>query len=340
MENPFILTLDSVIIVQYKDNMQERMRKMGQSVIQLDALTLSKLTNHYAQLKVARNAPGVVFAAKLPDTAITVYSSGKVLFQGSGAEREASVWNGSGNSISKTKTATKPAGEVLPAGLAQLSVIGSDETGTGDFFGPVTVAACYVPSEKIELVRELGVKDSKQLTDDWMRTIAPDLQETLIHSVLTLSNEKYNDVQASGWSQGKIKALLHNQALKHVLRKLNTEKPDFILIDQFAERRIYFNHIKNEAEIIRENVLFSTKAEGLHVAVAAASIIARVAFLEEMDNLSERAGITLPKGAGPKVDQVAAKILLKSGEDTLKAMTKWHFANAEKAKKIAAMKKK
>ena len=205
MENPFILTLDSVIIVQYKDNMQERMRKMGQSVIQLDALTLSKLTNHYAQLKVARNAPGVVFAAKLPDTAITVYSSGKVLFQGSGAEREASVWNGSGNSISKTKTATKPAGEVLPAGLAQLSVIGSDETGTGDFFGPVTVAACYVPSEKIELVRELGVKDSKQLTDDWMRTIAPDLQETLIHSVLTLSNEKYNDVQASGWSQGKIK---------------------------------------------------------------------------------------------------------------------------------------
>lgn len=313
---------------------------MGQSVLQIDATTLAKLSVHYAQSKVVRNAPGVVFAAKLPDTAITAYKSGKVLFQGGGAEREASLWNGTGSSTSSAKTSTKPAGEVLPARLAQLSVLGSDETGTGDFFGPVTVAACYVPAEKIELVRELGVKDSKQLTDDWMRTIAPDLQESLIHSVLTLPNERYNEVQASGWSQGKIKALLHNQALKHVLHKLEDDKPDYILIDQFAERRIFYNHIKDEAEIVRENVLFSTKAEGLHVAVAAASIIARVAFLEEMDKLSKLAGVTLPKGAGPKVDEAAARILLKSGEDTLKSMTKWHFANAQKAKKIAAMKKR
>ncbi len=95
------------------------------------------------------------------------------------------------------------------------------------------------------------------------------------------------------------------------LRKMNGEKPDYILIDQFAERGIYYNHIKNEAEIIRENVLFSTKAEGLHVAVAAASIIARVAFLEEMDRLSGIAGVRLPKGAGKIVDEAAAKILLK-----------------------------
>lgn len=313
---------------------------MGQSVIQVDAATMTKISAHYAQFKVVRNAPGVVFAGKLPDTAITAYKSGKVLFQGGGAEREASIWNGTGNSASSAKTLTKSAGEVLPAKLSQLSVLGSDETGTGDFFGPVTVAACFVPAEKIELVRELGVKDSKQLTDDWMRTIAPDLQESLIHSVLTLPNERYNEVQASGWSQGKIKALLHNQALKHVLRKLEDDKPDYILIDQFAERRIYYNHIKDEPEIVRENVLFSTKAEGLHVAVAAASIIARVAFLEEMDKLSKLAGVTLPKGAGPKVDEAAARILLKSGEDKLKSMTKWHFANAQKAKKIAAMKKR
>ena len=118
-------------------------------------------------------------------------------------------------------------------------------------------------ADQVELVRELGVKDSKLLTDDLMRKIAPDLQATLIYSVLTLKNEKYNEVQARGWSQGKIKALLHNQALKHVLRKMDGEKPDYILIDQFAERGIYYNHIKAESEIVRENVLFSTKAEGL-----------------------------------------------------------------------------
>lgn len=313
---------------------------MGQSVLLLDKIKIEKLKLHYASFKVLRNAPGVVFAAKLPDVAITAYKSGKVLFQGGGALREAAIWGSAdGQPLPKKTSVPSVKGESLPERFSELSVLGSDETGTGDFFGPVTVAACFVSSDQIELVRELGVKDSKQLTDDLMRRIAPDLQATLIHSVLTLTNEKYNEVQAKGWSQGKIKALLHNQALKHVLRKMNDEKPDYILIDQFAERGIYYNHIKNESEIVRENVLFSTKAEGLHVAVAAASIIARVAFLEEMDRLSAIAGVTLPKGAGRGVDEAAARILLKNGEAALKSMTKWHFANAEKAKKIAAMKR-
>ena len=172
-----------------------------------------------------------------------------------------------------------------------------------------------------------------------MRQIAPDLQATLIHSVLTLGNVKYNEIQEKGNSQGKIKALLHNQALKHVLRKMNDEKPDFILVDQFAERGVYYNYLKAEPEIIRENLLLSTKAEGLHLSVAAASIIARVAFLEEMDKMSKVAGVTLPKGAGAKVDEIAARILLNKGEATLKTLTKWHFANAKKAAAIAQRKK-
>lgn len=311
---------------------------MSNHVIVVDAQVVQKVMNHYASSKVVRNAPGVVFAAKLPDTAITAYKSGKVLFQGAGADREAARWGKVENKATSVKATSK--GDRLPDRLAELSVVGSDETGTGDFFGPVTVAACYVRADQVALVRELGVMDSKLLTDDVMRKIAPDLQATLIHSVLTLKNEKYNEVQGRGWSQGKIKALLHNQALKHVLRKMGDEKPAYILIDQFAERGIYYNHIKAQSEIVRENVLFSTKAEGLHVSVAAASIIARVAFLEEMDRLSTVAGMTLPKGAGPKVDEVAARILLKDGEEQLKAMTKWHFANAGKAKKIAERKKR
>ncbi|KAA0965240.1 ribonuclease HIII [Sporosarcina sp. ANT_H38] len=310
---------------------------MSNQVIIVNEQDMKKVMNHYTASKVIRNAPGVIFAAKLPDTSITAYKSGKVLFQGAGSEREAARWGTT--EVKAGSSAVKTKGDLLPDRLAQLSVLGSDETGTGDFFGPVTVAACFVRADQVELVRELGVKDSKMLTDDLMRKIAPDLQETLLYSVLTLENEKYNEVQASGWSQGKIKALLHNQALKHVLRKMGGEKPDYILIDQFAERGIYYNHIKAESDIVRENVLFSTKAEGLHMSVAAASIIARVAFLEEMDRLSGIAGMTLPKGAGPKVDEVAARILLKSGEEKLKSLTKWHFANAGKAKALAARKR-
>ncbi|WP_172368951.1 ribonuclease HIII [Sporosarcina jiandibaonis] len=316
---------------------------MGNQVIQISNEEMKNIMNHYATSKITRNAPGVIFAAKISDTAITAYKSGKVLFQGAGADREAARWGpvSPGGPLPATKktTASISKGDKLPANFAELSVLGSDETGTGDFFGPVTVAACFVRADQIELVRELGVKDSKQLTDDAMRRIAPDLQATLIHSVLTLGNVKYNEVQQQGNSQGKIKALLHNQALKHVLRKMNGEKPDYILIDQFAQRGVYYNHLKLEPEIIRENVLLSTKAEGLHLSVAAASIIARVAFLEEMDRLSALAGITLPKGAGPRVDEVAARILLKSGTEALKSMTKWHFSNARKAQQIANKKR-
>lgn len=310
---------------------------MSNQVILVDTSKMNTIITHYQNSKVERNAPGVIFAAKTTDTSITAYKSGKVLFQGAGADREAIKWGPA--TASKKTTQSNPKGDTLPTNLAELSIVGSDETGTGDFFGPVTVAACYVPADKLELVRELGVKDSKQLTDDHMRLIAPDLQATLIHSVLTLGNIKYNDIQAQGNSQGKIKALLHNQALKHVLRKMTGIKPDYILVDQFAERGVYYNYLKAEPEIIRENLLLSTKAEGLHVSVAAASIIARVAFLEEMDKLSLMAGMTLPKGAGKKVDETAARILMTKGETVLKNLTKWHFANTKKAQAIAQRKR-
>lgn len=303
---------------------------MSNQVIVLNEDKIAEVVRYYAAAKVVRNAPGVVFAAKTADTSITVYKSGKVLFQGAGAEKEASRW-GSGAAVKSSSSK----GDKLPENFASLSVIGSDETGTGDFFGPITVAACFVRSDQIELLQELGVKDSKQLTDAYMRAIAEDVKHAVTSTVLTVSNEKYNAIQAKGWSQGKIKAVLHNHAIKRLLEKINPETPEYILIDQFAERQVYFKHLANESKIIQDRVLFATKAENLHVSVAAASILARVAFLEHMDRLSEKAGITLPKGAGAKVDQIACQIIRKKGQDFLQSITKKHFANTEKALKLA-----
>lgn len=320
---------------------------MSHQVIQLSPAQLNHLIEHYRQDQVTRNANGVQFAAKVTDTSITAYTSGKVLFQGAGAEREAAQFSSSTeSSVGKKASPAKKSGKSmstksvsLPANLAMQSVIGSDETGTGDFFGPVTVAACFVPTNKIALIQELGARDSKQLNDDIIRQIAPDIEKAVIHSVLVVPNEKYNAIQQRGYSQGKIKALLHNQALKHVLRKMDGAPFDHVLIDQFAEPRVYYNYLKDEEEVIRDQVLFATKAEGLHVAVAAASILARYAFLNAMDALSKEIGLTIPKGAGKKVDEVAAKILLSRGAATLTSITKWHFANTKKAEKIAAQKR-
>ncbi|PIC63608.1 ribonuclease HIII [Sporosarcina sp. P13] len=307
---------------------------MSNQVIVLTENEMSKVFQFYAASKITRNAPGVIFAAKIADTSITAYKSGKVLFQGAGADREAARF-GSLATITATKAKSSSSkGDVLPANFASLSVLGSDETGTGDFFGPITVAACFVSSDQIELVRELGVKDSKQLTDAHMQQIAGDLKRVVTYAVLTLDNDKYNEIQSQGWSQGKIKAVLHNQALERVLQQMAPNTPEYILIDQFAERKVYYNHLKNESTIIRDKVLFSTKAENLHVSVATASILARVAFLEAMDQLSVKAGVTLPKGAGPKVDQIACQIIRKKGEAFLKTLTKVHFANTQKALKL------
>lgn len=307
---------------------------MANIVLSISTNIQKEVMTYYATHFIERKAPGVIFAAKLPDTAITMYKSGKLMFQGGGAEREAARWG----TIEKTATPSSSAigakGDVLPNNFATMSVLGSDETGTGDFFGPITVAAVYVPTSKIELINELGVKDSKMLTDDYMRKIAPDLRAACVHSVLVLRNEKYNSLQAKGYSQGKMKAMMHNKALQNTLSKMAPEKPEFILIDQFAERGVYYNYLKNERELVQENVYFSTKAEQLHVAVATASILARAAFLKEMDRLSDIAGLTLMKGASNKVDMQAARIWRNQGEEFLRSITKWHFANTDKARKM------
>ena len=301
---------------------------MTNIVLILEREQIQQLIEQYTTYKVDRKAPGVVFAAKLSDVAITVYKSNKVMFQGSGAQREAAHFD---TTPANKSLPNKVKGDTLPPNFHSLSIIGSDETGTGDYFGPVTVVAVYVPKEKIALIQELGAKDSKQMNDKIIREIAPHIMAACTYSLLILRNPRYNEIQAKGYSQGKIKAMLHNQALFNVLEKISPEKPEYILVDQFAERNIYYNHIKSQKKIVRENVLFSTKAEQLHIAVAAASIIARYAFLLEMDKISEEIGFEIPKGAGSKVDEVAARVIKRFGKEKLQSITKWHFANTSKA---------
>ena len=309
---------------------------MSNMVIQPSPAQFEAIKKAYAHASVSKLAPGMIFAAALPDVRVSMYKSGKVMFQGSGAVREAERW---GSQIPTSSTSVNKPSSQLPEGFANFSVLGSDETGTGDFFGPITVAACYISKEHIPLAQELGCKDSKQLNDTMIRKIAPDIKATFPHSILVLPMVKYNEATDKKWSQGKIKALLHNQALKHVLRKIDPEKPEAILIDQFAEKGIYYRHIADEPEIIREDVYCATKAEGLHVSVAAASILARFAFLEEMDKLTESTGFVIPKGAGAKVDEVAARIIRKRGIDYLRTITKAHFANTQKALNLSSVKK-
>ncbi|GHH97242.1 ribonuclease HIII [Neobacillus kokaensis] len=317
---------------------------MGQVVLICEKNTINEMKKFYEKQVLGKNPPGSVFAAKTSGCAITAYQSGKVLFQGNDCEKEAERWRGAGTQSAVSAGKTRAAGKQsaakgdVPANIGQMSVIGSDEVGTGDFFGPITVVAAYVKKEHIPLLKELGVRDSKDLNDEKIIEIAKVIKDVVPFSLMTLKNEKYNQVQASGMSQGKMKALLHNQAILKVLEKITPEKPDAILIDQFVQPSTYFQHIKGQRAMARENVYFSTKAEGIHLAVAAASILARYAFIQYIDKLSEAAGFRIPKGAGSLVDEAAAKLILKKGRDSLGSFVKLHFANTDKA--MALVRKK
>ncbi|MBD1381139.1 ribonuclease HIII [Bacillus sp. IB182487] len=302
----------------------------------VDPITLNKMKQHYQEYVQPKVPPGAVFTAKKNGSTITAYKSGKVLFQGNASLAEAAIW---GTLEQKQKTTIKKHSKPAtifspPKNISTLSIIGSDEVGTGDYFGPITVTAAYVRREQFELLKELGVKDSKNLKDPQIISIAKDLIHTIPYSLLVLHNEKYNTLQQSGMSQGKMKALLHNQAIGHLKEKIGPEEPEAVLIDQFVDPAIYFKHLYGKS-YTKENTYFSTKAEGIHLAVAAASIIARYSFVKEFEKLSEKAGILLPKGAGSQVDIAAAKLMKKHGFETLRQFTKLHFANTEKAKKLA-----
>lgn len=304
---------------------------MGNVVLNLSMSEINKMKSYYEGKLLDKSPPGSVFAAKTSGSMITAYKSGKVLFQGSGCEAEASRW---GKAAAKAPVKSSAPKGNLPQGFSSWSVIGSDEVGTGDFFGPITVVAAYVRKEDIPLLKELGVRDSKDLNDDKIIAIAKVIKDVVPFSLMTLKNEKYNQLQKAGMSQGKMKAILHNQAILNVLEKISPVKPEAILIDQFVQESTYFQHVKNQKAVAKENVYFSTKAEGIHLAVAAASILARYAFVQYFDKLSESAGFKIPKGAGSQVDEAAAKLIMKKGREVLPQFVKLHFANTEKALKL------
>ncbi|PQB60130.1 ribonuclease HIII, partial [Enterococcus faecium] len=121
----------------------------------------------------------------------------------------------------------------LPKNISQLSVLGSDEVGNGSYFGPLTVCAAYVKRDQLAELRKLGVRDSKELKDSQIIQLADILKKTIPYKLLVLSPEKYNEIQPK-YNAVRMKVALHNQAIHLLLKKIEPEKPEAILIDQFT----------------------------------------------------------------------------------------------------------
>lgn len=205
--------------------------------------------------------------------------------------------------------------------------IGSDEVGTGDFLLPIIVVSAFFKKEDLPILENLGVCDSKKMNDKVIKKIGPTLIKTFNFSKLTLSNEKYNELVNKGENINTIKAKLHNR----VLLNLKNKHPECknIFIDQFVNKKLFYEYIENEPEVIQE-VIFKTKGETFYPSVALASVIARYSLLIYKDKLEKKYKIEIPFGASKKVDMIAKEFIKTYGINEFKKIAKLNFNNIHK----------
>lgn len=276
---------------------------MAVITLKLDDKQINLLTKLYEEYQDPNiKSIYVQYLYRMQDCVISVYKSGKTVFQGQQADYYASVFT-SKDSVSEHA--------------------GSDEVGTGDYYGPVCVCACIVHQKDEALLNKLAIRDSKALMDQQILEIAPKLMKALDYSLLILDNKKYNQIYGHN-NLNVIKAKMHNQAYINLTKKYHL--PTKIIIDQFTPEANYYRYLKDEPKII-DGITFETKAEDKYLAVACASMIARYGFLQALKNMEDHYEWIFPKGAGKAVDENAKAFVNKFGKDKLKLVAKLNFKN-------------
>lgn len=301
--------------------------------------TKKAMDEFYKDLVRPKTPQYALFQADDGDTVVTLYESGKAVFQGKDADLASQYWIETEkinagtvhytNSDEKGKKEKKEIKKDMK--LYNATTIGSDEVGTGDYFGPIVVTACYVNKENKEFLEELGVRDSKKLTDEKILEIVPKIVRVIPYNTVILNNKEYNSRYSSNINMNAIKAIMHNKVLSNISKEHNDF--EYAVVDQFTYPNAYFSYLKNCSNIFR-NITFLTKAEDQVLSVACASIISRYVFIKEMAKISKELGVLIPKGASTAVDEVALKIASEKGFDVLTNYVKLNFKNTEKVKEL------
>ena len=293
-------------------------------VIRVNDEIKNKMIEYYKDKMRDKKIPYVVFQAQEEDTVITMYESGKVMFQGVSADVDASMWGVMLENTKEKKEEKKKQNQKY----YNCNQVGSDEVGTGDYFGPIVVTACYVRREDLPKLKELGVGDSKKIDDAKILKIAPMLSKIVKYRSVILTNMEYNEKYGRNTNMNKIKAIMHNRCLYQLIHEEDISY-DYVMVDEFAREARYYSYLEDQPAI-QKGITFMTKAEDISPAVASASIISRYLFLKEFDKLSDSIHIPLPKGAGKDVDSVGEEVVEKYGEDKLKEIAKMNFKNTDR----------
>lgn len=287
---------------------------MASYTLKADENTINKILSSFDDECITLNKTDTIRAQiRYDECVISIYNTNSVVFQGKNAD------------IYYATFATRENDELI------LPQAGSDEVGTGSFFGPITVCASYVDQKIYEKISDLNLIDSKQITDSYIIQIAPELMELVPHSLLVLDNAKYNEVNQK-YNMNQIKAMMHNQCFIHLKNK-GYQLPAVTVIDQFCSPELYYRYIRSQKEVF-DGITFRTKAENQFVSVAIGAIISRYRFLQKLQEMSQEYGMTFPSGAGKEVDEAGKVFAEKYGFEQLYKVAKLNFKNTEKIREL------
>ena len=290
-----------------------------------------KMIEYYMDKRKEKTPPYAVFQAVEADTVVTLYESGKVMFQGISADIDANMWRDQEKFLNNidvdTRTTEEKKETLVDKSNYYYSAIGSDEVGTGDYFLPIVVTACFMDKSNIKFLESLKVHDSKKLTDKKILSVAPLIMKRIPYESIILSNKEYNEWVNKGINMNKVKAIMHNKMLFKMKSKgFNYDK---IIVDQFCLPGVYYNYLREIKDKVT-GITFMTKAEDKNLSVACASIISRYIFLKEQEKLEKSLGMSIPKGAGIKVDEIGKELVKSKGKDLLNDISKISFKNTDR----------
>lgn len=256
--------------------------------------------------------PHTLLAAKKKGVSCTLYQSGKLVVQGK--EMGAFIEFYLEPEILKACSYTYGDLELDTTGR-----IGIDESGKGDFFGPLCIAGVYAEGQAVRDLKAIGVKDSKAMSDSAIRKVARQICESHVFHVVRINPLKYNELYSKFGNLNHLLAWGHATAIEQLVLKTQCEQ---VIIDQFAAEHVVITALRRK----QLKVQLTQRHRGEEdVVVAAASIVARQAFLDGLERLGEQYGINLPKGASALTISVGKQLVAKHGQEVLQHVGKLHF---------------
>jgi len=263
---------------------------------------IEEFKNKYFEYLKDNPNPYILYFFKGNGFSVSIFKSNKVVFQGSDL------------SLFKDYLDID---EFDSIEYDNFNTIGADEVGTGDSFGGVVCCSCYVKKENVSELKELGIKDSKKLTDEKILNITPSLINKFKHKVIILEPIRYNEL-TDKFNMNEIKAIMHNSNFNELVKEVEY---DYAVLDEFCSKDNYFSYLKKD---VFKNVTFEMKGESKSIAVALASIFARYYFLKQIESLNNKYSINLPKGSSFEAINYI-KYIKDEKPDILKYIAKMNF---------------